>query len=306
MVLKRKTSVHGVCIDPKKKVAAAQKAPTKAELIEEVKCLKKLNSSLEDENQRKTYIIEKLEKKLASRETQSIETQTFQNETKIQCNVCIYVATCEDELKWHMGEEHDVPTDMFFDSDFPCDICGKCCRSGSDLINHLKKHEETFNPSYQKSEHGKFEPCCNFCENIFDTTNALMIHKKKYHSEKVKECWNLVQGECVFGDERCWFIHSDKNSATFEIQEFKCKTCGKVENDVNNFLLHKRNEHEETVQQCRNGESCTYKQNCWFLHKKQLNKETDQNNLEVVERIFNMMENFTERIVKLEKIMKKN
>ena len=49
-----------------------------------------------------------------------------------------------DELKWHMAEEHDVPTDMFFDSDFPCDICGKCCRSGSDLINHLKKHEETY------------------------------------------------------------------------------------------------------------------------------------------------------------------
>ena len=113
MVLKRKTSVNGVCIDSKKKVAV-KKAPTKAELIEEVKCLKKLNSTLEEENQRKTYIIEKLGKKLASRETQSIETQTFQNEIKIQCNVCIHVATCEDELKWHMGEEHDVPTDMFF------------------------------------------------------------------------------------------------------------------------------------------------------------------------------------------------
>ena len=48
MVLKRKISVQGFCNEPKKKVSAV-KAPTKAELVEEIKCLKRLNSSLEEE-----------------------------------------------------------------------------------------------------------------------------------------------------------------------------------------------------------------------------------------------------------------
>ena len=53
--------------------------------------------------------------------------------------------------KWHVVEEHEVPIDMFFDSDFPCDICGKCFRSPSDLVNHIKKHEDKYNPTYLQS-----------------------------------------------------------------------------------------------------------------------------------------------------------
>ena len=40
-----------------------------------------------------------------------------------------------------MEEDHDIQMDPFFDSDFPCDICGKLCRSESDLEYHQKKHE---------------------------------------------------------------------------------------------------------------------------------------------------------------------
>ena len=89
--------------------------------------------------------------------------------------------------------------------------------------------------------------------------NDLMIHKKKKHTEKVQDCWNHVQGCCGFDDEHCWFIHSDESSANSEVKEFKCKPCGIILYDLNNILLHKKKEHKQTVQQCRNGESCSYK-----------------------------------------------
>ena len=57
---------------------------------------------------------------------------------QIPCRICIYVATCEEEINWHLDDEHDVKTDMYFETDFPCEICGKWCRSEADLTFHLK------------------------------------------------------------------------------------------------------------------------------------------------------------------------
>ena len=57
----------------------------------------------------------------------------------IPCRICIYVASCEEELNWHIEDEHDIKTD--FETDFPCDICGKWRRTEGDLTYHLKKHE---------------------------------------------------------------------------------------------------------------------------------------------------------------------
>jgi hypothetical protein len=34
--------------------------------------------------------------------------QTYTHEIQICCNVCIYVATSEEELNWHMGEADDL------------------------------------------------------------------------------------------------------------------------------------------------------------------------------------------------------
>ena len=69
------------------------------------------------------------------------ETQTSvnpQDSVLIACNVCIYVATCEDELKWHMCDEHEVTSDLNFESDFPCETCGKYCNTENDLNIHQK------------------------------------------------------------------------------------------------------------------------------------------------------------------------
>ena len=69
-------------------------------------------------------------------------------------------------------------------------------------------------------------------------------------------------------------------------------------------MHHKRSEHAEIFQMCKNMNSCPY-QNCWFRHEPY--KSNDQNNeeQEVTEKILSMMEKFTQRIVKLENMMNK-
>ena len=38
---------------------------------------------------------------------------------QIPCKICKHVATCEEEINWHLDDEHDVKTDMYFETDFP-------------------------------------------------------------------------------------------------------------------------------------------------------------------------------------------
>ena len=49
MVVKRKTSAHVVCIDTKK-ITAPKRQPTKADLLQELKAMQKLNNTLKLEN----------------------------------------------------------------------------------------------------------------------------------------------------------------------------------------------------------------------------------------------------------------
>ena len=72
-------------------------------------------------------------------------------------------------------------------------------------------------------------------------------------------------------------------------------------------MQHKRSEHAEIVQICKNMNSCPYQncwfeQNCWFRHE-----PYEQNNgkQEVTEKILSVIEKFTQRIVKLENMINK-
>ena len=149
-------------------------------------------------------------------DTRSVGTQTFATEIKICCNICIYVATCEEELNWHMGESHDQPDDSYFDKDFYCDICSRWFDQESDMIDHKKQHHVMNTDSDRLN--------CNICEEKFSTKKHLMNHKKTMHVEKVSICWQFVSGTCIFGDQHCWFIHS-KSSNALEAVNFKCISC---------------------------------------------------------------------------------
>ena len=44
----------------------------------------------------------------------SKEAQTFSDEILICCNECLFTATCEEELNYHMWTEHDDPEESKF------------------------------------------------------------------------------------------------------------------------------------------------------------------------------------------------
>ena len=248
--------------------------------------------------------IEKLKREISPKSNCDLGTQTSldpqNSELQIPCSICIYVATCEEELSWHIEDEHDIKTDIHFETDFPCEICGKWCRTNADLTYHLKKHESDRLPCESQSlVNESVMVSCNFCGLKFEIKKDLMIHKKKEHREKVSICWNFSAGNCELGDSICWFLHM-KTSKSGEVD---CNICGKVFPNINNFLKHKKIEHVTSVEECKNGKSnsCKYgDQNCWYRHNSQTNSKENNVNQEVIEKLFNMMEKFTERIFNLE------
>ena len=118
-------------------------------LLEEVKNNEEAILILEGKEKKYIEAITILEEKVENlrRETSSkakgdFETQTSvdpgETELQLPCRICIYVATCEEELSWHMDDEHALNTDMHLQTNFRCEICGKWCRTESDLTYHLK------------------------------------------------------------------------------------------------------------------------------------------------------------------------
>ena len=69
MVLKRKTSAHVVCIDTKK-ITAPKRHPARADLLRELKAMKKVNDTLELDNVKNLEVIKILEDKNHSLENE--------------------------------------------------------------------------------------------------------------------------------------------------------------------------------------------------------------------------------------------
>ena len=61
---------------------------------------------------------------------------------------------------------------------------------------------------------------CNFCEDKFKTKYHLMHHKKIKHVDKVKMCMNEKK-ECIFGSDKCWFLHSENIEDEYNIAKSK-------------------------------------------------------------------------------------
>ena len=147
---------------------------------------------------------------------------------------------------------------------------------------------------------------CNFCEEKFVKHGGLMNHKKTKHRDKVAICWKFSAGNCSFGDAYCWFLHSEYEESCTS-PEWKCNFCDNEFRCQSELLRHKKKEHGHLVKMCRNGENgkCVYEsQDCWFRHSIserafEIDKATNEQN-EVIEKVFGMLEKMTERILQIE------
>ena len=137
-----------------------------------------------------------------------------------------------------------------------------------------------------------------------------MRHRKKDHMEKVIACRSFITGRsCTYGSEACWWNHSGglkKSSQTY----FSCNLCDKTFESRANLMKHQKIEHEDTVNTCNHAKkgTCHFgSENCWFRHDEPVitngDKKNIENNQEVIEKIFDMMEKFTDRIVHIENVI---
>ena len=72
------------------------------------------------------------------------------------------------------------------------------------------------------------------------------------------------------------------------------------------FMKHRKLEHRPAVTKCRHAlyGTCMFGEDkCWFVHENDKNEKIIQNNQEVFEKLFNMMEKMTERIVQMETVI---
>ena len=245
-----------------------------------------------------------------------------------------------------MYEEHGMDCISYFETDYPCSVCDRWCISEKDLNRHIKVYHgnriklcslqcNICDENVSDGEEGSIESMskhhgiqksnctvkCNFCDEKFTTRRCLMVHKKEVHREKIAVCWNFVQGNCTFGDKLCWVSHTiDKTMAE---AEFNCNLCGKVFITRSLFLEHRKKEHDQAVQKCKNennGKCIFGSETCWFIHENTNNKEENinhknnenKNNIKdsentnvennMIQKMMTMMETFTERILKLEEI----
>ena len=95
----------------------------------------------------------------------------------------------------------------------------------------------------------------------------LMYHKKSTHEDKVYTCWSFLEGNCTFKDDDCWFLHCESEQYT---SEWKCSFCESKFICQSELLRHRKNEHRNRVQMCRNEKdgTCIFGSlNCWFIHE---------------------------------------
>ena len=325
----------------KEEISAPRRPQTKADLLDKMESMKELNDALLEEvksneeaitnleGKEKMYIesiksleekIEKLRMETSRKSNCDLKTQTSLDpgdlDLQIPCRICIYVATCEEQLNWHMDDEHNIQTDMFYETDFPCEICAKWCRTEADLTYHIKKHEFDNLPSESNNEnallpstvkqYSRENLTCNFCKEKFTSRGALMHHKKNNHEDNVAICWKYSTGNCTFSNDDCWFLHCESEQYT---SEWKCSLCESKFICQSEFLRHRKHEHRNLVQMCRNVQdgTCIFGSlNCWFIHDdKEAALESEKTILtehnEVIEKVFGMMEKMTERILMIEK-----
>ena len=187
-------------------------------VVSDFEKLKQTNESLSNK-------IKTLEIDTPSQKPQSVsETQTtmLDKDFKFPCQICIYNADSEFDLRIHMEYVHDFD-DGFCSIKIKCNICKTKFKGKKYLMNHIKtKHGGSLPPcKYFQNGTCKFteNSCwfvhkreemptmkCRHCEEKFFFKSEVMNHQKSFHEELLPICKNFVKGNCKF-QSKCWFQH---------------------------------------------------------------------------------------------------
>ena len=86
-------------------------------------------------------------------------------------------------------------------------------------------------------------------------------------------------------------------------ETYTCNICENIFGTRFDFMHHRKKEHSETVSKCRDDYgTCQFgSTKCWFKHDEHQAINTENHNeKDVIDKLFNIVEQCTERIVQLE------
>ena len=74
---------------------------------------------------------------------------------------------------------------------------------------------------------------CFVCNTTFDNKPNMMAHRKKNHSDIIRQCTQFNQNCCRFQEEACWFKHDIANKKDANKDE------ARTSNDEDNSVFQK-------------------------------------------------------------------
>jgi hypothetical protein len=87
------------------------------------------------------------------------------------------------------------------------------------------------------------------------------------------------------------------------LKQFKCGFCENVFEHKSDFMNHRKKQHTQSVPACRDNINGTCRRDtstCWFKHEDSNHENTEHESSDMMKRLFEMMENFTERMNQME------
>ena len=161
----------------------------------------------------------------------------FHTGLRIPCDFCSDIYVTHEEKTMHEIKEHKSklsnydpsppldPISQKVEKTFTCKFCNNMFKTKHLLMKHSREeHEENTSKcwnfqsseceyqdncwfSHEKEEKDPIEFKCKSCEKNFKTKSEYLKHKKSYHTEMVPSCKRYVEGNCIYDDHTCWFIH---------------------------------------------------------------------------------------------------
>ena len=86
--------------------------------------------------------------------------------------------------------------------------------------------------------------------------------------------------------------------------EFKCSICSEILENGNDLMKHKKEKHINKVPYCRQINNCKFGPGCWYRHDNENMNNDPASNSELLKKLINMMEIFSDKIANIEKNMK--
>ena len=172
----------------------------------------KTKTMKEDENPWKkvSYRVKKRQLPAVNQEPKITE------EKEYNCTGCDFQGTTENILEKHIKVKHMIT----------CRICDESFQSKPSLMLHRKQKHADFVATCRNFKENKCqftdlkcwwshrlkqtvseEVKCFICDEKFENKTNMMLHRKKEHPEKVRQCVKYNENECRFQAESCWFKH---------------------------------------------------------------------------------------------------